>query len=167
MLTVPMRHHAQRDGPANSPAKTLLGRALQRLGRDAFGTRQASADRAAVDAMFADFDAILTAPAPGEAPLGLETTGKATFNLLWTGSVTAVVSAAGATMPMAHMEFKAIEPVLGTSTGGLSVGSGRYYQFYGVAFQQMQFTENADGDTLQMTCIALGMSGANTSGYLS
>ncbi|WP_395714355.1 amidase [Reyranella sp.] len=40
--------------------------------------------RAAVDAMFGAFDAILTAPAPGEAPLGLEATGKATFNLLWT-----------------------------------------------------------------------------------
>lgn len=90
-----------------------------------------------------------------------------TFNLLWTGSITAVVSAPGATMPMAHIEFKAIEPVLGTATGGNSVGSGRYYQFYGVAFQQMQFTENADGDTIQMTCVALGMSGANTSGYLS
>jgi Asp-tRNA(Asn)/Glu-tRNA(Gln) amidotransferase A subunit family amidase len=40
--------------------------------------------RAAVDALFGDIDVILTAPAPGEAPLGLETTGKATFNLLWT-----------------------------------------------------------------------------------
>ncbi|HYR65100.1 MAG TPA: amidase, partial [Reyranella sp.] len=40
--------------------------------------------RARVDALFSDFDAILTAPAPGEAPVGLETTGKATFNLLWT-----------------------------------------------------------------------------------
>ncbi|MFO1086798.1 MAG: amidase [Reyranellaceae bacterium] len=40
--------------------------------------------RAAVDAMFGDFDAILTAPAPGEAPAGLGATGKATFNLLWT-----------------------------------------------------------------------------------
>ncbi len=40
--------------------------------------------RARVDALFADFDAILTAPAPGEAPLGLSMTGKATFNLLWT-----------------------------------------------------------------------------------
>lgn len=40
--------------------------------------------RAAVDAKFADIDAILTAPAPGEAPLGLERTGNATFNLLWT-----------------------------------------------------------------------------------
>jgi Asp-tRNA(Asn)/Glu-tRNA(Gln) amidotransferase A subunit family amidase len=40
--------------------------------------------RAAVDALFSDFDAILTAPAPGEAPRGLASTGKATFNLLWT-----------------------------------------------------------------------------------
>lgn len=40
--------------------------------------------RAAVDAMFGAFDAILTAPAPGEAPIGLAATGKATFNLLWT-----------------------------------------------------------------------------------
>jgi Asp-tRNA(Asn)/Glu-tRNA(Gln) amidotransferase A subunit family amidase len=40
--------------------------------------------RAAVDSLFSDFDVILTAPAPGEAPLGLQSTGKATFNLLWT-----------------------------------------------------------------------------------
>lgn len=40
--------------------------------------------RAAVDALFADFDVILTAPAVGEAPLGLGATGKHTFNLLWT-----------------------------------------------------------------------------------
>ena len=40
--------------------------------------------RAAVDALFGDFDVILTAPAPGEAPVGLQSTGKATFNLLWT-----------------------------------------------------------------------------------
>jgi Asp-tRNA(Asn)/Glu-tRNA(Gln) amidotransferase A subunit family amidase len=40
--------------------------------------------RARVDALFTDFDAILTAPAPGEAPAGHESTGKATFNLLWT-----------------------------------------------------------------------------------
>ena len=40
--------------------------------------------RAAVDSMFSDIDVILTAPAKGEAPLGLERTGDATFNLLWT-----------------------------------------------------------------------------------
>jgi amidase len=36
------------------------------------------------DAMFERFDAILTIPAPGEAPEGLASTGDATFNSLWT-----------------------------------------------------------------------------------
>jgi Asp-tRNA(Asn)/Glu-tRNA(Gln) amidotransferase A subunit family amidase len=40
--------------------------------------------RAAVDAVFSGIDVILTAPAKGEAPPGLERTGDATFNLLWT-----------------------------------------------------------------------------------
>ncbi|MCC8428598.1 amidase [Reyranella aquatilis] len=40
--------------------------------------------RAAVDALFSEIDVILTAPAKGEAPPGLERTGDATFNLLWT-----------------------------------------------------------------------------------
>ena len=40
--------------------------------------------RAIMNARFTDIDAILTAPAPGEAPLGLERTGNATFNLIWT-----------------------------------------------------------------------------------
>jgi len=40
--------------------------------------------RLLVDAMFDDIDVLLTAPAPGEAPLGLQTTGNHTFNLLWT-----------------------------------------------------------------------------------
>jgi Asp-tRNA(Asn)/Glu-tRNA(Gln) amidotransferase A subunit family amidase len=40
--------------------------------------------RALVDAMFDDIDVLLTAPATGEAPVGLQSTGKATFNLLWT-----------------------------------------------------------------------------------
>ncbi|MGE0424714.1 MAG: amidase [Reyranellaceae bacterium] len=40
--------------------------------------------RAAVDALFDDIDVILTAPAAGEAPVGLQSTGRATFNLLWT-----------------------------------------------------------------------------------
>lgn len=40
--------------------------------------------RAAVDALFDEIDVILTAPAKGEAPLGLGHTGEVTFNLLWT-----------------------------------------------------------------------------------
>jgi Asp-tRNA(Asn)/Glu-tRNA(Gln) amidotransferase A subunit family amidase len=40
--------------------------------------------RALVDTMFDDIDVLLAAPATGEAPVGLQSTGKATFNLLWT-----------------------------------------------------------------------------------
>ena len=36
------------------------------------------------ETMFERFDAILTIPAPGEAPQGLASTGDATFNSLWT-----------------------------------------------------------------------------------
>jgi Asp-tRNA(Asn)/Glu-tRNA(Gln) amidotransferase A subunit family amidase len=40
--------------------------------------------RAVVDALFNDIDVILTPPAKGEAPAGLDRTGDATFNLIWT-----------------------------------------------------------------------------------
>jgi Asp-tRNA(Asn)/Glu-tRNA(Gln) amidotransferase A subunit family amidase len=40
--------------------------------------------RAMADALFADIDVILTPPAKGEAPAGLDHTGDATFNLIWT-----------------------------------------------------------------------------------
>src|SRR3990167_1722737 len=63
-----------------------------------------------------------------------------TFTVLWTGAFTAFLSASGATMPMGHIEFKAAEPLAGAT-------SGRYFQFHGVPFQQVQFTENADGNT--------------------
>ena len=48
------------------------------------GRKLGERGRAIVDAKFADIDVILTAPAPGEAPLGLQRTGNATFNLIWT-----------------------------------------------------------------------------------
>ena len=68
------------------PARTTSSRPARRSTTRP-GSRPASwarRGRAAVDALFADIDVILTAPAPGEAPLGLERTGNATFNLLWT-----------------------------------------------------------------------------------
>jgi Asp-tRNA(Asn)/Glu-tRNA(Gln) amidotransferase A subunit family amidase len=34
--------------------------------------------------VFVDFDILLTPSAPGEAPVGLATTGKSTFNRMWT-----------------------------------------------------------------------------------
>jgi Asp-tRNA(Asn)/Glu-tRNA(Gln) amidotransferase A subunit family amidase len=47
---------------------------------------QAEADRLRVEmaAMFHGFDLILTPPAPGEAPLGLDATGDPVFNANWT-----------------------------------------------------------------------------------
>ena len=45
----------------------------------------ADACRPMLDAMFgAEFDVILTPSAPGEAPVGLHTTGDAVFNRMWT-----------------------------------------------------------------------------------
>ena len=69
------------DDPARRQAR---GRRQDRLCHLHGGARAGREGRAAVDAMFGDIDAILTAPATGEAPLGLQSTGKATFNLLWT-----------------------------------------------------------------------------------
>jgi Asp-tRNA(Asn)/Glu-tRNA(Gln) amidotransferase A subunit family amidase len=40
--------------------------------------------RSSMDAVFADIDVLLTFSAPGPAPAGLETTGDARFNRLWT-----------------------------------------------------------------------------------
>jgi len=39
---------------------------------------------AAVDHLFGHYDALITAAAPGEAPVGLESTGNAAFQKLWT-----------------------------------------------------------------------------------
>jgi Asp-tRNA(Asn)/Glu-tRNA(Gln) amidotransferase A subunit family amidase len=46
--------------------------------------RRAERARAAAQAWAGDFDAILTLPAPGQAPKGLGSTGNAVFNGLWT-----------------------------------------------------------------------------------
>ncbi len=83
-----------------------------------------------------------------------------TLGLKWTGAVTGFVSAPGATMPMVHAELKYTE-------GELGGGTARYYQIYGIALQQLQFSEADDGNTINMTFMALGMSGANGSGFLS
>jgi Asp-tRNA(Asn)/Glu-tRNA(Gln) amidotransferase A subunit family amidase len=57
-----------------------------RLGLDDFRVawRAAERARAAVSAWAGGFDAILTLPAPGQAPRGLADTGSAIFNALWT-----------------------------------------------------------------------------------
>ena len=39
---------------------------------------------AALDGLFEHYDALITAAAPGEAPIGLESTGNAVFQRIWT-----------------------------------------------------------------------------------
>ena len=81
-----------------------------------------------------------------------------TFQCLWTGSTPFPASADGASIQAWHLEFKANNPEEG--------GTGRYYQFHGAAVQQTQFTENAEGDTVDFTVMALGVNGPTGSGYL-
>jgi len=74
--------------------EALLSRAIRddkiargrRLSLDEFhrACRAAEAERAAAQAWAAEFDAILTLPAPGQAPRGLASTGSAVFNSIWT-----------------------------------------------------------------------------------
>lgn len=81
-----------------------------------------------------------------------------TFNCLYTGAIPEPVSASGATMPLYHIEFEANDAANGNT--------GRYMQFHGVAIKSVQFSENAQGDTVAFTTVALGMNGPTGSGYL-
>ena len=60
---------------------------------------------AGLEEIFARYDAIVTPAAPGEAPAGLESTGSAAFNSLWT-----LLGVPAVTLPLL------------TSTNGLPVG---------------------------------------------
>ena len=48
--------------------------------------------RRLLEAVFADFDALLVPSAPGEAPEGLASTGDAVFNQMWTALHTPAVT---------------------------------------------------------------------------
>jgi Asp-tRNA(Asn)/Glu-tRNA(Gln) amidotransferase A subunit family amidase len=63
--------------------KIAIGRKLT-LEQFREACRAADKARAAARAWAAGFDAILTLPAPGEAPFGLGDTGSAVFNAIWT-----------------------------------------------------------------------------------
>lgn len=82
-----------------------------------------------------------------------------TVSYLWTGAVSGVLTASGTTVPFAHLEYRASASEIAPT--------GYYYQFYGAALQSIQFTEQAEGNTINVQYRCLGMSGANTSGYLS
>lgn len=80
------------------------------------------------------------------------------INFAWTGWHPTGASGAGASVPMVHLEYKASQP---------ETGSGRFFQFYGVSMNSIQFQEGQNEDTIQATFNALGMSGENPSGYIA
>jgi amidase len=67
--------------------------------REARAREQAEACRRALPALFARFDALLGASAPGEAPPGLASTGDPAFNRIWTLLGTPCVSLPAARGP--------------------------------------------------------------------
>jgi Asp-tRNA(Asn)/Glu-tRNA(Gln) amidotransferase A subunit family amidase len=75
-----------RDGDLMSPAlreQVAEGRGLTEAAyRDAIVRRERAS--AALEAIFADVDALLTLPAPGPAPRGLDFTGDPVMNAFWT-----------------------------------------------------------------------------------
>ena len=78
----------------------------------------------------------------------------------WTGHSVSALSGSGASVPLIHLEHKALSPELASETG-------RYHQFYGVVIPSQQNTEAGDGDTITLQMQALGMLGPTASGYLT
>jgi hypothetical protein len=83
-----------------------------------------------------------------------------TFKGLSTGLMSGYLTASGSTVPMLHMELR-------HSAGEIAAASGFYYQFHGVAAQSIKFTENKQGNSVDLSFVALAMTGPTASGYLS
>lgn len=83
-----------------------------------------------------------------------------TVNLqfLWTGQMPTGASGSGASVPMFHTEFRAAMPELNNS--------GAYMQFHGCAIRSIKFSEQPEGDTIDVEMVALAMNGPTGSGYL-
>jgi len=76
------RHHRNELTPG---LRTRIGEGLEISGKTyEQGCRLVRECRVLGDCWFTNVDILLTPSAPGEAPLGLATTGKATFNRIWT-----------------------------------------------------------------------------------
>jgi Asp-tRNA(Asn)/Glu-tRNA(Gln) amidotransferase A subunit family amidase len=78
-----LHHHASLLSPALRDGKIADGRMLS-LDQFRAAWRDAERARAAASGWAGGFDAVLTLPAPGEAPKALADTGSAVFNALWT-----------------------------------------------------------------------------------
>jgi hypothetical protein len=81
-----------------------------------------------------------------------------TFNCLWTGAFTGMLTASGSTVPMMHIEHRASAAELGAS--------GFYHQYHGAVLTNIGFTEAAEGNTIALTFRALAMNGPTASGYI-
>ncbi|MGE3781425.1 MAG: amidase, partial [Alphaproteobacteria bacterium] len=77
------RHASLLSADLLDDGKIAAGRGLS-LDEFRAAWRRADAARAAASQWAGGFDAILTLPAPGQAPKGLGSTGSAVFNALWT-----------------------------------------------------------------------------------
>lgn len=84
------------------------------------------------------------------------------FSFGWTGTnaMPSATTGSGASVPMFHLEFKAIRPED-------FAGSGYYYQFHGAALQSFDFKEAKEGDSITFKAACLAMNGPTGSGYLS
>jgi hypothetical protein len=89
----------------------------------------------------------------GKSPIDI------TFNCLWTGAFTGMLTASGTTVPMMHIEHRA-------SAAELGAGSAFYHQYHGAVLTNIGFTEAAEGNTIALTFRALAMNGPTASGYL-
>lgn len=77
----------------------------------------------------------------------------------WTGTNAIPASGSGASVPMYHLELKYKQPEKGNT--------GMYYQFYGVPFPSLQFSEGDEENTIALTLNnILAMNGPTGSGYL-
>jgi Asp-tRNA(Asn)/Glu-tRNA(Gln) amidotransferase A subunit family amidase len=89
-MEVEMAHNLHRDnekfgGQLSAKLRQLIERGRDHRGIDYLAAAAGAAPlNATLDEMFNEYDAILTPAAPGEAPLGLESTGNPIFCTIWT-----------------------------------------------------------------------------------
>lgn len=81
-----------------------------------------------------------------------------TLNYLWTGGAPSAASGSGASFPMVHLEYRASAKETPTT--------GVYYQFHGVPLHSLQWTENENGNAMNLPLMALAMNGPTASGYI-
>jgi hypothetical protein len=82
-----------------------------------------------------------------------------TFNCLWTGAFTGMLTASGSTVPMMHLEHRASAAEIGAT-------SAFYHQYHGAVLTNIGFTEAAEGNSIALTFRALAMVGPTASGWI-